>query len=339
MAKQSGTIDQFLSLSKRFAAKDWSPLILLQGEESWFVDALTAQIENGVLTEAERSFNQTVLYGKETKPNELAGIVRRYPMMSEYQLVVLKEAQNLDGWDLLLPYLESPLKSTILVLAFKNAKMDSRTKAYKAISKGIVYTADKLRDYQVKAWIPQFCHLHGRSIDSAAVDMLVDLLGADLNLIHNELEKMFITVKDEFIRQHHVEQQVGFNREYNVFELQAALGIKDFNRSIQIAHQMGVRAERGEIHRVVPALFGFFNKVVSAHYLTGKSDQEMAAELGVNPFFVKDYRLAARNYTLSDLERALGLIKYLDLRLKGVHRGSAEDGDLLVETVLGILKK
>ena len=143
MAKQSGTIDQFLSLSKRFAAKDWSPLILLQGDETWFVDALTSQIEEGVLTEAERSFNQTIVYGKEIKPNELAGIVRRYPMMSNFQLVVLKEAQNLDNWDVLLPYLESPLPSTIFVMAFKNAKMDSRTKAYKAIAKGIVYTADK----------------------------------------------------------------------------------------------------------------------------------------------------------------------------------------------------
>ena len=338
MAKQSGTIDQFLSLSKRFASKDWAPLILLQGEETWFVDALTTIIEEGVLTEAERSFNQTILYGKETKPNELAGIVRRYPMMSNYQLVVVKEAQQLENIETLLPYLEAPLPSTILVLAFKNAKMDSRTKPFKAISKGIVFTADKLRDYQVKTWIPQFCHLKGRSIDNAAVDMLVDLLGADLILIHNELEKMFITVKDEFIRQHHVEQQVGFNREYNVFELQSALGMKDFNRSIQIAHQMGVKAERGEIHRIVPVLFGFFNKVMSTHYLAGKSDQELASELGVNPYFVKDYRTAARNYNLNSLENALGQIKFLDLRLKGIHRGSAGDGDLLVEAVLAILK-
>ncbi|MBM3399223.1 MAG: DNA polymerase III subunit delta [Bacteroidetes bacterium] len=338
MAKQSGTIDQFLSLSKRFAAKDWVPLILLQGEETWFVDALTSIIEDGVLTEAEKSFNQTILYGKDTKPNELVSIVRRYPMMSNYQLVVVREAQQMESLDILLPYFETPLPSTILVLAFKDSKMDSRTKIYKAIAKGVVYTADKLRDYQIKGWIPQFCHLKGRSIDNAAVDMLVDLLGADLTLIHNELEKMFITVKDEFIRQHHIEQQVGFNREYNVFELQSALGMKDFNRSIQIAHQMGVRAERGEIHRMVPVLFGFFNKVMFAHYLAGKTDQEMATELGVNPYFVKDYRLAALNYNMNDLEKALGQIKYLDLRLKGVHRGSAEDGDLLVETVLGILK-
>ncbi len=338
MAKQTGTIDQFLSLSKRFASKDWSPLILLQGDETWFVDALTSQIEEGVLSPAERSFNQTILYGKDTKPNELAGIVRRYPMMSNYQLVILKEAQQLDDWEVLLPYLESPLPSTIFVMAFKNAKMDSRTKVYKAISKGIVFTAEKLRDYQVKGWIPQFCHLKGRSIDNSAVEMLVDLLGADLTLIHNELEKMFITVKDEFIRQHHVEEQVGFNREYNVFELQSALGMKDFNRSIQIAHQMGVRAEKGEIHRIVSVLYGFFNKVVSAHYFLTKTDQEMAAGLGVNPYFVKDYRTAARNYTLHDLEKALGQIKYLDLRLKGLHRGTAGDGDLLVEAVLAILK-
>jgi DNA polymerase-3 subunit delta len=338
MAKQSGTIDNYLSLVKQFEAGKWAPLILLQGDETWFIESLTQLLEAKVLSEGEKSFNQNIVYGKEIKANELLGMVRRYPMMSNYQLVMVKEAQDIKDWDILLPYFESPLQSTILVLAFKNGKMDSRTKAYKAMAKGIAYTAEKLRDYQIKTWLPQFCHLKGKSIDQAAVDMLVDLLGADLNLIHNELEKIFITVKDEFIRAHHVEINVGFNREYNVFELQSALGQKDFNRSIQIAHQMSVRAERGEIHRIVPVLYGFFNKVLSTLQMAGKNDQELAAELGVNPFFIKDYRTAARNYNLTDVERAIGQIKFLDLRLKGVHRGAAEDGELLVEAVLGILK-
>lgn len=338
MAKSADTTATFLQLNDSLGKSGFAPVYLLHGEEGWFIDALTDKLEATVLTDAERSFNQTILYGRDVKVNDLLSTVRRFPMMSNYQLVVVREAQDMKDWDKMLSYFEQPLPSTVLVIAWKNGKMDSRTKTFKAISKFQVYHAEKLRDYQIKSWIPQFCRMKGRSIDQAAADMLVDLLGADLPAVHNELEKIFVTVKDEFIRTGHVEANVGFNREYNVFELQNALGQRDFNRSVQIAHQMAHRAERGEIHRIVPVLFGFFSKVVSMHYLGSAPDNVVAGELGVNPYFVKDYRTAARLYPLRDLEHAIGQIKYLDLRLKGVHRGNAEDGDLLIETVVSILR-
>lgn len=338
MAKSAETTEQFLQLSSSIGKDGFSPVYLLHGDEGWFIDALTARLEDSVLTEAEKSFNQNIVYGRDIKVNDLLAMVRRFPMMSNYQLVVVKEAQDMKDWDKMLSYFESPLPSTVLVIAYKEGKMDSRTKTYKAIARHTVFLSEKLRDYQIKKWIPKFCHLKGRSIDQAAADMLVDLLGADLNAVHNELEKIFITVKEEFIRTGHVESNVGFNREYNVFELQNALGQRDFNRSVQIAHQMAHRAERGEIHRIVPVLFGFFNKVLSMHYIGQSPDGDVARELGVNPYFVKDYRTAARMYPLRDVEKAIGQIKYLDLRLKGIHRGSAGDGDLLVEAVVNILR-
>lgn len=332
------TIDDFLKLEAEIKSGEFRPVYLLQGEETWFIDRLTDLFEEMVVPEAERSFNQTICYGREIGAKDLQSIVRRYPMMGNRQLVVVKEAKNFDEWENMIGYFESPLQSTILVLAFKGAKMDSRTKVYKAISKYKVYLADKLRDYQVKPWIPRYTEIKGKTIDPAAANMLFDFLGADLTAIHNEIDKMSITVKEPIIRKHHIEENVGFNREYNVFELQNALGVKDFNRSVQIAHQMGRSSDKGELLRSVPTLHGFFSKIVLTHYNNAKNDQELAGVLGVSPYFVKDYRSAVRFYSLPSLENALGQIKYLDLRLKGVNRGTASDRDLFVETVVNILK-
>lgn len=334
----AATIDDFLKLESELKAGQFKPVYLLQGEESWFVDKLTSLFEELVVPEAERSFNQTICYGRELGAKDLQSIVRRYPMMGNRQLVVVKEAKNFDDWENMLGYFETPLESTILVIAFKGAKMDSRTKVYKALSKYRVYTAEKLRDYQVKPWIPRYCEMKGKTIDPTAATLLFDFLGADLTSIHNEIDKMSITVKEPMLRKHHIEENVGFNREYNVFELQNALGTKDFNKSVQIAHQMGRASDKGELLRSVPTLHGFFSKIVLTYYNQSKTDQELAGLLGVSPFFVKDYRLALRNYSMSNLENALGQIKYLDLRLKGVNRGTASDRDLFVETVVNILK-
>jgi DNA polymerase-3 subunit delta len=332
------TIEDFLKIETEVKAGQLKPIYLLHGEEIWFIERLTQLFEESVIPEAERSFNQTICYGRELGAKDLQSIVRRYPMMGNKQLVVVKEAKQFEEWENMLGYLESPLESTILVVAFKGAKMDSRTKVYKALSKFKVYHAEKLRDYQVKPWIPRYCELKGKTIDPTAAAILFDLLGADLTAIHNEIDKMCITVKEPMIRKHHVEENVGFNREYNVFELQNALGLKDFNRSVQIAHQMGKSSDKGELLRTVPTLHGYFSKIVQVHYNQSKSDNELGGLLGVSPFFVKDYRMAVRNYSMTNLENALGQIKYLDLRLKGVNRGNATDRDLLVETVVNILK-
>lgn len=339
MAKTSvDLITQFQQFSATIKSGDLKPVYLLQGEETWFLDELSNQLEESVLPESERSFNQMILYGRDVKPFDLMGMARRYPMMSKYQVIILKEAQDMKDWEVLLPYFESPSPTTIMVLVWKGGKMDSRTKVYKAISGFAVFTAEKLKDNQIKKWIPDYCKKKGKSIDQQAADLIVDLLGADLPAIVNELDKIIINLKDDFIRSTHIETQVGFNREYNVFELQNALGLRDFNRSIQIAHQMAKGIEKGEMMRITPVLFNFYNKILQVHANRNVNDDELAKQLGIPPYYFKDYKVAASRYKPSEIERAIGLIKFMDLRLKGMHRGAAEDGDILVETVLQILK-
>jgi DNA polymerase-3 subunit delta len=339
MAKLSDTIANYLDLRKKILAKQYAPVYLLHGEEVYFIDAITELLEKSVLPESERSFNQTLIYGKEVKVHDLIAMARRYPMMSEFQVIIVKDAQDIKEFDKLLTYIENPLPSTVLVCAFRGNKMDMRTKVGKQADKfGGAYYAAKLRDYQIKDWLPEYLRQKGRSIDGAAIQMIVELLGADLPLIHNELDKLLINVKDEFIRTTHVESNIGFNRDYNVFELQSALGYRNFNKAIQIAHHMGNRAEKGEILRIVTNLHNYFGKILMVQQMDSPNKASVASALGVNPFFVEEYMVAAKGYTAGDMERVFNQIKLLDLRLKGVHRGSSTDGELLIETIVGILR-
>lgn len=338
MAKSADTIDSFLKLQDKIRSGNFSPIYLLQGNEPYFIDSITQLLEQSVLPEAEKSFNQSVVYGKELKMNDLLSMARRYPMMSKYQVIVVKEAQDMKEWEKFESYATNPLDSTILVINYRNAKFDKRSKTGKALTKYEFFEAEPLRDYQLKQWIPQFVKNRGRTIDSPAVERLIDLLGTELSVIHNEIEKLFISVKEDFIKLNHVDHHVGMNRTYSVFELQNALGQKNFNKSIQIAHHMADNIERGELLMMTTVLFKFFSKVLQVHGAAPGNDYELASKLGVNAFFVKDYLAAAKNYRPMDLERVFNHLKLLDLRLKGIHRGSAEDGDLLIETVVNILK-
>jgi len=339
MAKTAETVQQFQQILSEIKTGKFSPVYLLQGEETFFVDEVTAVLENSVVAPESRSFNQTVVYGKEVSSNELIGICRRYPMMSDYQLVVVKDAQDLKESENLVPYLENPLTSTVLVLVYRSGKIDMRSKFAKSASKYASVNFQKLRDYQIKDWLPKFAKMKGKVLDHDATQRLLDLIGADLTVIHNELEKIFASVKDEFIKVAHVDEQVGFNREYNVFELQTALAFRNFNKSIQIAHQMGQKMERGEMMRVFPVLFAYFNRILILHNSKSSNKADLAKEIGVNPYFMDEYFSAKSNYSMVDLEKVMNVLKYLDLRLKGINRGNASDGDLLVETVVNILKK
>lgn len=338
MAKTADTLSNFNTLQKKISSGDFSPVYLLHGDEPFFIDAICNQIEETVLPEAERSFNQTVIYGKEVKMNDLVGMARRYPMMSKYQVIIVKEAKDLKDWDKLEGYVNQPLESTILVLCHKGGKLDMRSKTAKAISRFDVLTSEKMRDYQVKAWLTERVKASGRSMDPSAVEMLIDFVGEDLTTVNNELEKLFITVREDFIKVSHVEANVGVSRKFSVFEFQKALGQRNFNRSVQIAHHMATDMGKEDYYPLIAMLHKFFSKVTQVHYLPVKQDNAIAQALGVNPYFVADYSLAARNYRLQDLELVFNELKLLDLKLKGVHRGSAEDGQLLIEMVVKILK-
>lgn len=338
MSKGGDTTTQFLQLRNRIATGDFSPIYLLHGAESYFIDEISNLLEKSILPEAERSFNQTILYGKDLKIQDLVSMARRYPMMSKYQVIIVKEAQNIKEWDKFEAYATQPAADTVLVICYKGSKFDSRTKTGKALAKHTVFLSDPLKEFQLKSWLPEYIKQKGKKIDSAAVELLIDYLGTDLTIVHNELEKLFITIKDDFITVGHIQQNVGQSRKYNVFELQKALGMRDFNASVQIANHMAADEDKGELIRSVPALQTYFSKVLQVQGMAGRSEKEISEATGINPFFLREYIAAARNYRPLDLEKVFNSLKYFDLRLKGVNRGSVEDGQLLIETVVNILK-
>ncbi len=332
-------IAQYQELMKRIESRQFSPVYLLEGEETFFIDSISKKLEETVLSEAEKSFNQSILYGKETDSKSLEMAAKRFPMMADYQLIIVKEAQLMNGFDKLETYVEKPNASTILVLCYKGKKVDKRSKLAKLFQKHQLFSAERLRDYQVKEWIPNYLKSQGRTIDHNAVDLLVDFLGADLSVVHNEIDKLLLSVKDEFIRTTHVEQNVGISKEFNVFELQKALGDRNFNKSIQIAHHIAADLSRNPVQPMMVNIYQFFNKVLQTHGLKGKDKREIAQNLGVNEYFVSDYLTAASRYSIADLEKIFGHLKYFDLRFKGVHKGSATDRELFVEMVVHILRQ
>ncbi len=339
MAKTADTLSSYQKITSDIQSGRFSPLYLLHGDENYFIDAVTHHLENTVVSPESRSFNQSVVYGKDVSCNDVIAMARRYPMMSDFQLIVVKDAQDLKDVEPLISYLDKPLVSTVLVLAFRKGKIDQRSKLAKVAAKYCEVHFAKLRDYQIREWLPVFAKTKGKILDNDATNRLLDLLGADLPLIHNELEKIFATVKDEFVRINNIDEHVGFNREYNVFELQTALGARNFNKSIQIAHQMSLKMEKGELMRMMPVLFSYFSKIILLHSMELSNKQQIAANLGVNPYFLDDYMRAKANFSMLDLEWAVNQLKYLDLRLKGINRGSASDGDLLIETIVNILNR
>ncbi len=339
MAKTaSDTLGSFQTLQKTISSGKFSPIYLLHGDEPFFIDAICNQLEESVLPESERSFNQSVVYGKEVKMNDLVSMARRYPMMSAYQVIIVKEAKDLKDWDKLEAYVNQPMPTTVLVFCHKGGKMDMRSKTAKGMAKFEVLLSEKLRDYQIRTWLADRVKAKGRSMDTQAIEMLMDYVGDDLTTLNNELEKLFITVKEDFIKASHVEANVGQSRKYSVFEFQKALGQRNFNKSVQIAHHMAADMGKDEYYPLIAMLHKFFTKVTQIHYLDNKNDAAVAQAVGVHPFFVGDYTVAARNYRLQDLERVFNELKLLDLKLKGVHRGSADDGQLLIEAVVKILK-
>jgi DNA polymerase-3 subunit delta len=339
MAKKPSATEVFVELQKEIQSRRFAPVYLLYGEENYFIDLTCQLLERHVVEENSKSFNQHILYGKEVTANDIIATARRYPMMSDFQLVLVKEAQEVKDFDSLASYFENPLPSTILAIALRKDKLDMRSKLAKQASKYRTADFAALREYQIKDWLPKYAESKGRRIDIDAVNRIIDLIGADLSKIHNELDKIVASVNDEFIRVKHIDEHVGFNREYNIFELQSALGARNFNKSIQIAHQMGKSAEKGELIGSMSLLHKYFNNILLMHGMNSADKTEIARVLGVNPYFVDEYYRAKSLYSLSDLQSVMNHLKYLDLRLKGINRGTSSDGDLLVETVVNILTK
>jgi DNA polymerase-3 subunit delta len=330
--------------------REFKPVYLLHGEEPYYIDKVGNYMERQILTDAEKGFNQTVFYGKDTDVMTVLNAAKRFPMMSEYQLVVIKEAQEFK-WnkesdaaaktlDPLLGYLENPLRSTILVFCYKYGKFDKRKKIYKAIEKhGCVFESTLIHDSKISAWIEDFVKEKGYRIHARASALMSEYLGNDLSKVANELEKLMLNVKaGQEISIEHIHSNIGISKEYNVFELQSAIASRNVLKANQIVNYFAANPRSNPIQLVLGALNSYFVKVLKYHYVADKSSQNLARELAVSPYFIKDYELAGRNYNVQKIFNIISYLREYDLKTKGVEAtGNTDDGELMKELVFKIV--
>lgn len=337
MAAETATYDQFITELK---AKKYRPVYFLMGEEAYYIDQISEYIEKHALTDEEKSFNQIVLYGRDTDIETVINTARRYPMMASHQVVVVKEAQFLKDIDRLFLYAEHPLKSTILVINYKNKVLDKRLKLAKHLhSMGGLFESKKLYDNQVPDWIMNYLSQKGYQTVPAATLMLTEFLGADLSKIANELEKLIITLPagNKKITPEHIEKNIGISKDYNVFEFQSAVSEKNNLKAQRIVQHFAKNPSDNPLIMIIGTLGAFFNKVLQYHYAADKSSQGIASLLRVNPYFVRQYENAAKKYNRQQVVRVIGLLREFDAKSKGVENVSTGNDELLRELTYRIL--
>jgi len=318
----------------------FKPVYFLAGEEPYYIDLITEYIQEKVLPEDEKAFNQIIFYGDDTNIAAIIDTARRFPMMSSHQVLIIKEAQSLKNLDDLIVYLEKPLLSTILVFSYKYKTIDKRTKLYKTLeSHGVYFESARIRDYLIPAWIERYLMVKGIKTDPSASAMLTEYLGTDLHKIVNELDKLIITLPPgkPAITTALIEKNIGISKDYNNFELQKAIGEKNILKANMIVHYFADNPKDIPITLSIASLFGFFSKLLTFHYLTDKSKNNVAAVLKVNPFFVKEYENSASKYNVSKTVQIISLLRTYDMKSKGFGDPGNEPGDLLKELVFRIL--
>ncbi|RXP52336.1 DNA polymerase III subunit delta [Lutibacter sp. HS1-25] len=297
------------------------PIYLLMGEEPYYIDKISEYIENNILTEEERGFNQMVMYGRDIEISDIIDNAKRFPMMAEKQVIVVKEAQDLSGTiENLLSYAQNPQPSTVLVLCYKYKKIDKRKALYKAIQKsGLVFESNKLYENQVADWIRRVLSGKKYDIDTKATLMLVEFLGTDLSKISNELDKLIVVLpKGTKITAKDIEENIGISKDYNNFELRKAVGERDVLRVNQIINYFAQNQKANPLIMTISLLNSFFTQLLIYHSLNDKSKASVAKALGVNPFFVSDYTVAAKNYPMRKVSQVIGLLRDADVKSKGV---------------------
>lgn len=328
---------------------NYLPLYLLHGTEPFFIDRIAAYIEQYALQEHEKEFNQTIVYGKDVEVLGLISMAKRFPMMAERQVIIVREAQEIrnlfkadeeaDAKNPLLDYVSAPQKSTVLVLCYKYKTADSRTRLVKAFSKnGVVFKSEKLYDNKLPDWIGKYAASEGVKIDQQSAMLLSEHLGNDLSRIANEIDKLLIHAGNtKVITADMIEKYVGISKEYNVFELQSALGVKDVLKANRIINYFSANEKDNPMVMVTALLYGYFVKVMKCHTAVSKDQATLAALLGVNPFFVRDYITAARHYSQRKLQEIFADLAEYDLRSKRVNNESAEGSALMKELVFKIM--
>ncbi|GAA4281839.1 DNA polymerase III subunit delta [Gaetbulibacter aestuarii] len=316
------------------------PVYFLMGEESYYIDKISEFIENTILTEAERGFNQVVLYGRDVTVEDIISQAKRYPMMAEHQVVIVKEAQDLSRTiEKLSSYAESPQPSTVLVINYKYKKIDKRKALYKAVRKsGVVYESKKLYENQVADWIRRVLAPKNYTISPKAAQMLVEFLGTELSKINNELEKLQIILKPgSQITPEIIEENIGISKDFNNFELRKAIGDRDSKKAFQIIKYFSENPKDNPMVVTVALLFNFFSQLLHYHGLRDKSPRSVASALKINPYFVNEYVTAAKNYPMKKVSVIVSHLRTFDVKSKGVDSNAVPQGDLLKELMAKIL--
>lgn len=317
----------------------YSPVYLLQGEESYFIDEVTAFMEQNILNDLEKEFNQTIVYGRDSDVPTLVSYARRFPMMANYQVLVVREAQDLDRIEDLAGYVDKPLSSTILVLCYKYGTLDARKSLYKALSKnGVVFVSSRLYENKLPEWIARYLSDRGFTISPKAAALLTDFVGTDLSNVVNELGKLLINLPaGARIDEDHIEKNIGISKDYNIFELQSALAKKEVVKANRIIRHFAANPKENPMPKVIPGLFYFFSRVLLYHFITDRSKSNVASVLTVHPFRISEYETAAARYPLWKTVRVIALLREYDLKAKGVDNVSVPDGELMKELVYKIL--
>ena len=316
------------------------PIYFLMGEEPYYIDRISDYIEDHVLAEEEKGFNQMILYGRDVTIEEIVGNAKRYPMMAERQVVIVKEAQDLSRTiEKLSSYAENPQTSTVLVVNYKYKKIDKRKSLFKALIKtGVVFESKKLYDNQVEDWIRRVLSAKEYTITPKAAQMLVEFLGTDLSKIDNELNKLQIILpKGTQITPDHIEVNIGISKDFNNFELRKAFGEKNVVKVHQIINYFADNPKDNPMLLTVSSLFNFFSQLLHLHGMIDKSPRSIASALRINPYFVNEYLTAAKNYPMKKLSSVIGTLRDFDVKSKGVGANALPQRDLLKELAVRIL--
>lgn len=331
---------EYQEILKQLQKKIYHPIYVLMGEEAYFIDQISNYIEKEILTPAEQDFDRVIVYGKDTTTETIVMAARRYPMVSSHQVIIVKEAQMIkDLEEGLLPYLEKPLKSTILVICYKYKTIDKRKKFTKlADSLGVVFESKKIYENKVPSWIQEYCAESGYKIEIQASMMLSEFLGTNISNVVNELNKLMIVLpKGTNIRPEDIEKNIGISKDFNVFELQEALGTQNVLKANRIINHFALNPNLNPIQKTIAALFSYFSKLFKMQLLQDKSETNIARELGINPYFAKSYIKAGQNYPARKITEVISILREYDMKSKGIGNVSTSMGDLQKEMIYKIL--
>ncbi len=316
------------------------PVYFLMGEEPYYIDKISDYIEQNVLDESEKGFNQAVMYGRDVSIEEIVASAKRFPMMAERQVLIVKEAQDLSrNIEKLTSYVENLQPSTVLVLNYKYKKLDKRKKLYKAVAKnGLIYESKKLYENQVADWIRRVLGGKKYQVEPKASQMLVEFLGTDLSKIYNELEKlMTILPVGTIINPEHIEDNIGISKDFNNFELRKAVGEKDILKANRIINYFSQNPKNNPLVMTISLLNSFFTQLLIYHGLKNKSRDNVAKVLGIRPFFVVDYITAGKNYPMRKVAQIIALLRDADVKSKGVGASNQSQGDILKELLFKMM--